>query len=224
MSKDWIIVEDGQCQPCITPREWDLLASPYRFYRFLTDIEDALKATTTPHECDCLPALRRLVRKLVINSYWLRSLAEKAVLLQCPTPNLSSFQPASSTSVGSSETTLLNLYDETGFPLTVQIETHLPGAVSPIHSHGAWGIVAVLQGQEKNSLWKRQPEPLLPDNISCVGEKVFEYGDIISFMPTAIHNIESIGTEPLVTFNLYGETNRKQRFVFNAIAHQAKHY
>ncbi|MEO0536276.1 MAG: cupin [Cyanobacteria bacterium P01_A01_bin.123] len=204
MNQDWIVKAEGQCQPCPTPREWDLLETPYRFHRFLTEVEEALKQATTDHQCDCLPNLRRLVRKLVLNSYWLQT--------QRPDPD------------PTTDAAFLNLYDEIGYPLTVQIETLMPGAKSPIHNHGTWGVVAVLQGQEKNTLWQRMPESEFPDKIICVAEQTLAYGDVISFVPEAIHNVQAVGEEPLVTFNLYGETHSKKRFEFDPIAHRAKHY
>ncbi|MBE9101277.1 cupin [Vacuolonema iberomarrocanum] len=204
MSQDWSVTEDGQCQPCPTPRDWDLLETPYRFYRFLTEVEDSLNQATTVHQCECLPDIRRLVRKLVLNSYWLQT--------QRPEIN-----PAA-------EAAFLNLYDEIGFPLTVQVETHVPGAKSSIHNHGTWGIVAVLQGQEKNTLWKRSPEPEWSNKVVCVAEQTLTQGDVVSFVPAAIHSIQAIGEEPLVTFNVYGETESKERFEFDPITHQAKNY
>ncbi|MGF1525110.1 MAG: cupin [Leptolyngbyaceae cyanobacterium] len=201
---DWMVAEDGHCQTCPTPREWDLLETPYRFHRFLTDVEDVLKQAITEHQHDCLPALRRLVRKLVLNSYWLQT--------QRPEPS------------PKAELAILNLYDEIGYPLTVQVETLLPGAMSPVHNHGTWAVVAILQGQEKNTLWQRVPEAKFPNKIVCAEEKTLAYGDVISFTSEAIHGIQAVGEKPLVTFNLYGETERKQRFEFDPIAHQAKHY
>lgn len=198
------MTEEGRCNLCPTPREWDLLETPYYFHRFLTEVEDSLKQATTEQQCDCLPALRRLVRKLVLNSYW----------LQTQRPELS---PADTTAI-------LNLYDEIGYPLTVQIETLGPGALSTVHNHATWGVVAVLEGQGKNTFWQRVPEPEFPNKIAYVAEKIVEYGDVISFVPEAIHRVQAIGEAPLVTFNLYGETQRKQRFEFNPVTHQAKNY
>jgi predicted metal-dependent enzyme (double-stranded beta helix superfamily) len=227
-NRDWLVTESGHCQPCATPREWDLLETPYHFYRFLTETEDALKESTTVEQCECLPTLRYLVRKLMVNAYWLRAFSEGAAPTQSPEvnfPTASPSIPSSSLPISqSSGTTLLNLYDEVGYPLTVQLETHLPGTISPIHCHGTWGIVAILQGQERNILWKRQPESASSDKIVRVDEKTLNYGDIISFVPAAIHSIESVGPEPLITFNLYGETNLKQRFEFDLITDTAKRY
>lgn len=202
--QDWMVGETGQCQLCSTPREWNLLETPYYFHRFLTETEDVLKQSTTADQCDCLPQLRRLVRKLVINSYW----------LQTQRPESSSLR----------EVATLNLYDEIGYPLTVQIETYQRGAQSSIHNHGTWGIVTILQGLEKNMLWQRTPEPQFPDKIIPVEEKILGVGDVISFTPTAIHSIEAMGEQELVTFNLYGETNGKQRFQIDPITYHAKPY
>lgn len=200
--QDWIVLTDGRCQACPTPRDWDLLETPYRFHRFLTEVEDRLKRATAEDQIDCLPDLRRLVRKLVLNSYWFRTRR----------PELSPL----------AETALLNLYDEIGYPLTVQIETRRPGAKSPVHNHGTWGIVAVLQGQETNQFWRREPDDA--DAVTLVEEKILTFGDVISFTPAAIHSIQAVGNEPLVTFNFYGETHSNQRFEFDPIARRARHY
>jgi len=202
--QDWMVTETGQCQLCPTPREWDLLETPYRFHRFLTETEDLLKQATTEDQCDCLPQLRRLVRKLVLNSYWVQTQRPK------PSPGR--------------KTVTLSLYDEIGYPLTVQIETYQRGAQSSIHNHGTWGIVMILQGQEKNLLWQRAPEPQFPDKIMPVGEKILEVGDVISFTPEAIHCVQALGEQELVTFNLYGQTQSRQRFEFDPTTHKAKHY
>jgi len=49
-------------------------------------------------------------------------------------------------------------------------------------------------------------------------------GDVISFMPDAIHCIQAVGDTPLVTFNVYGETHSKHRFEFDSITHTARNY
>ncbi|MEL7038098.1 MAG: cupin [Cyanobacteria bacterium J06592_8] len=205
-SRDWLVTEEGKCLPCKSAREWDLLRSEYRLYRFLTEIEDVINQSFEKGqtEIDFLPDLRRLVRQLMTNSYWLRT--------QVPEP---------CTKTG---TSIIMLYDELGFPLTVQTETVLPGRGSPIHNHGTWGIVAVLKGQQQNVFWKREPLPDFPDNIEKVGEKVLEEGEIISFTSDAIHHIEAVGEEPSLTFNLYGETNAANRFQFDIENHLAKHF
>ncbi len=200
--KDWIIKEDGQYQAGRTPREWDLVKDTYRFYRFLTELDDILYQGSD--ENSFLPSISKLVRTLTLNSYWLQT--------QC-------LEPSSDTDIS-----VKNLYDEIGYPLTVQTVTFKPGISSSIHNHGTWGVVAILKGNEKNTFWKRVPHPEFNGKLEAVSELILVPGDIISFTSDAIHAVEAVGEEPLVTFNIYGETNHRNRFEFDLITHQAKNY
>ncbi len=200
--QDWFISGDGKHQICKSAREWDLLRDNYRLYRFLTEVEDVLNQVE--EESIFLPQLRMLVRRLIINSYWVQS---------------QNLEPDSKTG-----TSVLLLYDELGFPLTVQTVTFAPGTTSNIHNHGTWGIVAILKGQEKNTFWRRNPTAEFPDKIEKVGELNLQPGDLISFTPETIHQVQSLGNEPTVTFNIYGETDSKERFEFDIINHLAKKF
>jgi len=195
--KDWLVTGNGTYQGCKSVRAWDLIRDNYRLYRFLTEVEDVLN--NVEDESSCLPEIRVLVRRLIVNSYWVRS--------QFLEPD-----PKTGTAVSL-------LYDELGFPLTVQTVTLAPGAISTIHNHGTWGVVAVLKGQEKNTIWQR-----LPEQIESTGEISLFPGDIISFTPDAIHSVQAVGDEPTVTFNIYGETNPKERFEFDAVNHRVKKF
>lgn len=200
--RDWLVTGDGQYQACNSVRAWDLLRENYRLYRFLTEIEDVLN--NVADESTRLPEIRMLVRRLIVNSYWVRS---------------QNLEPSPTTG-----TSVLLLYDELGFPLTVQTVTFAPGTQSNIHNHGTWGIVAVLKGQEKNTFWQRTPSPESPDKIAPTGEIILSPGDIVSLTPDAIHSVEAVGDEPTVTFNVYGETEPKARFEFDTIKHRAKNF
>lgn len=200
---DWLVTEDGKSQAYKSVREWDLLQENYYLYRFLTELEDTVKQAE--EQISCLAKIRILVRRLITNSYWVRS--------KYPEPN-----PETGTSVEL-------LYDELGFPFTVQIVTFTPGTTSNIHNHGTWGVVAILKGQEKNTFWQRlSPTPKFPDKIESTKELILSPGDIISFVPGAIHCVEAVGDEPTVTFNLYGETKSKERFEFDIVSHTAKNF
>ncbi|ABA20076.1 Cupin region [Trichormus variabilis ATCC 29413] len=200
--RDWLLTGDGQYQVCKSARSWDLLQENYRLYRFLTEMEDVLNQVSD--ESTRLPEIRMLVRRLIVNSYWVRS--------QYLDPS-----PTTGTSV-------LLLYDELGFPLTVQTVTFAPGTLSTIHNHGTWGVVAVLKGQEKNTVWRCTKTLDSQDKIEATGEIILSPGDMISFTPDAIHSVQAIGDEPTVTFNIYGETDPKQRFEFDAVTHNAKKF
>ncbi|WP_414577604.1 cupin domain-containing protein [Anabaena sp. CCY 9402-a] len=200
--RDWLLTGDGQYQACKSARSWNLLQENYRLYRFLTEIEDVLDGVED--ESIRLPEIRMLVRRLIVNSYWVQS----QYLEPSPTTGIS----------------VLLLYDELGFPLTVQTVTFAPGSISNIHNHGTWGVVAVLKGQEKNTVWRRTQDPEFADKIEPTGEIILSPGDIISFTSDAIHSVAAVGDEPTVTFNIYGETDPKQRFEFDAVTHTAKKF
>lgn len=202
MNKDWLVTDDGEYQVGKSVKAWDLLQENYRLYRFLTEVENVLNSVED--ESTCLPEIRTLVRTLILNSYWVRS----RYLEPCPQTG----------------TSVLLLYDELGFPLTVQTVTFAPGTKSNIHNHGTWGVVAVLKGQEKNTIWKRTPHEEFIDKVQKVGELTLFPGDIISLTPNAIHSVEAIGDEPTVTFNIYGETRMKERFEFDPINYVAKNF
>ena len=200
--RDLFIAENGQYQICKSARTWDLLRDNYRLYRFLTELEDVLN--NVEDQSTRLPEIRMFVRRLIINSYWVQS---------------QFLQPDLKTGIS-----VLLLYNELGFPLTVQTVTFAPGTNSNIHNHGTWGVVAILKGQEKNTFWRRSSNSDFPNKIEKVGEINLSPGDIVSFTPQTIHQVQAIGEEPTVTFNIYGETNPNQRFEFDITNHSAKKF
>jgi len=200
--RDWLVTQDGQYQVCKSVRAWDLLRDNYRFYRFLTEVEDLLNGVED--ESNHLPEIRMLVRRLIVNSYWVQSRY---------------LEPCSKTGIS-----VVLLYDELGFPFTVQTVTFAPGTISTIHNHGSWGVVAVLKGEEKNTFWQRTPHSGVKDKIERTGELTLFSGDIISFAPDAIHSVEAIGDKPTVTFNIYGETRMRERFEFDTVNHTARNF
>ncbi len=203
--RDWLVTDDGQCQPRPSTRDWDLIRDKYYLHQFLTEILELLsEVSDETEEWDRLPQIRRKVRQLVTNSYWVQT---------------QYLEPSPQTG-----TALLTLYDEIGYPLTVQNVSFAPGVVSTIHNHGTWGVVAMLKGQEKHTFWRRVEDPEYPDRIEKVGERVLAAGEIISFTPNAIHQIEAIGDEPAVTFHIYGDTQPSSRFKFDPATHTARKF
>ena len=195
-NRDWLITEPGEAINCANAIQEDFTEQSYRLYRFLTDLEDIL--TTIEGDRLRLDAIRPLVRQLLNNNPWL--LTEYSP----PDPEL-----------GWSVTML---YDEPSFPLTVQSVVWLPGQISPIHNHGTWGLVALISGQEKNTLWQEIYQSNSISEIKQVGELILNPGDIISFLPNTIHHVEALGNEPSISFNLYGETDYEQRFEFDPLS------
>lgn len=194
-AQDYWVGENGQCVPWALSAQEATLAQPYRLYRFLTDLEDILEQE--PDDQRRLKLICPLVRRLLNSSTWL----------------LDNYLPPDPDTGWS----VLMLYDEPDYPITVQTVVWSPGSVSPIHNHAAWGIVALLSGQEKNTFWQRSGTADTPDRIKQVGDRTLSPGDILCLMPDAIHHIEAVSDEPTISFNLYGETNYSQRFQFDAL-------
>jgi predicted metal-dependent enzyme (double-stranded beta helix superfamily) len=198
--RDWFVSNEGDCLGMESVEPDEALDRPYRLYRFLTDLEDILERVKDDQVR--LNLIRPLVRRLLNSSEWLQL-------------NFSPPDPTTGWSV-------LMLYHEPDFPITIQTVVWTPGSVSPIHNHATWGIVALLSGQEKNTFWQRSPTSARPDRIQPVGDRLLQPGDILTLMPDSIHQVEVIGGEPTISFNLYGETRFDQRFEFD-IHHQTAH-
>ena len=198
---NWLVFPDGQYQT-FGGSDVEETETVYRLYRFLSELDDILAATAD--EQQRLEQAVPLVRKLLTSSYWLQM-----EFTQPPT------KPGWSVNF---------LYREYGWPLTAQMVAWLPGNSSPIHNHGAWGIVAIVGGSEKNTIWRRSPTSEHPDRIEQVGEMHLVPGDVVAFLPGAIHSVEPVGEEMVVSFNLYGETDFSQRFEFDPQQQQAKSF
>lgn len=198
---NWLVTDDGQVQDFGSPEvaEGD---RPYRLYRFLTELEDILDAV--PQDSERIQAIAPRMRQLLTSSYWLQ--------LEYSDPN-----PETGWAVNF-------LYREYQFPLTVQMVSWAPGTCSTIHNHATWGLVLLIGGQEKNRLWRRQPTPEAPHNLEYMGERVLSAGDLIAFTPDAVHQVEPLGDEPTVSFNLYGVTDYSNRYIFDPAAQTAKHF
>lgn len=204
-ARDWIVTANGQCQPRPSARDWDLVRERYYLHQFLTEILEILEHASHEHEeWDYLPQIRMRVRQLIMNSYWVRTRHTS---------------PHSKTGVG-----IYTLYDEIGYPLTVQTETRLPGTLSPIHNHGTWGVVSVISGKEEHTFWQRSSDDSEPVRVRPVGKRIMGPGEILSFVPEAIHQVRAIAPEPAVTFCMYGDTQPKSRFRFDPVAHTATQF
>ncbi len=198
-SRDWLVTDNGECQACILSRDVKWPANTYRLYRFLTDIEDII--LTVKENRRRLEMIRPLIRRLVTSSYWLQ-----AEFLE-PSPD-----------TGFS---VLKLYDEPQLGLSVEVVSAVGGVISPIHNHGTWGAVLLLQGSCKYTFWQRNGDKDFPHKIKLLSKKILAAGDLISFLPDAIHRVEALGDEVSVTFCVYG-SQEMQRFEFDPLLHTAE--
>ena len=202
LGQNWLVSNEGRCMPFAGMSQPECGTTPYRLYRFLTDLENVLDQITNDQLR--LQAICPLVRQLLSSSAWLQ------IMPLNPDPELGW------------EVTML--YDEPFFPLTVQMVAWAPGATSPIHNHATWGVVALLSGQEKNTFWQRSPTSDLPNKLEVSGDVLLSPGDMVCFMPDAIHQVKAISNQPTISFNVYGETNYDLRFEFDPTQDTAKNF
>jgi predicted metal-dependent enzyme (double-stranded beta helix superfamily) len=189
-AKTWFVDHTGD------PQLWKesplTSAQTYRLYHFLSDLDQVLDRY--PQDYKRLQAISKLLRRLLTQATWLQDV--------CPTPD-----PNLGWSV-------MFLYDEPTYPQTVQLVGWNPSTSSPVHNHATWGVVALLQGQEKNTFWHQDPEGILHKKQ----ELILNPGDILCLTSEAIHQVEAISNQPTFSFNLYGKTNYSQRYEFDPIA------
>jgi predicted metal-dependent enzyme (double-stranded beta helix superfamily) len=200
--QDWLVTETGQCILLKTELKLNLSSQNYRLYRFLTEIEDLTENLTSDEQI--IQSIIPRVRLLINSCSWLKD----EYLPPDPERGWS----------------VLMLYDEPDFPLTIQIVAWLPNTISPIHNHGCWGIVALLSGEEKNTFWYKKSPLNSAEIVKNVGNKILKSGDIIGFLPNTIHTVEAVSNEPTVTFNIYGKTDYDQRFEFDTITGVASNF
>ncbi len=204
-AQDWFVDEDGRPQPRPTPRDWDLVRDRYYLHQFLTEILDiAASAPCESEEWNYLPQIRRKVRQLLVNSYWVKT--------QFSQPG-----PLSGVNVKT-------LYDEIGYPLTVQNVATKPGTLTSIHNHGTWGVIFQICGRERHTFWKRVGATEERLQIEQVSEHLLGPAEILSFHPNAIHQAKTVGREISQSFQIYGDTQPKGRFKFEPITQTTRPY
>lgn len=190
-------------QPPSSGLEYFPQRHPYRFCRFLCDLEDLVEAVLD--DCDRIRIATILTQRLLTQASW--------IFESCPSPN---------TTKGLS---IRRLYREPGYPFTIKTVTWIPGGQSPVHNHAAWSIVAILGdgtcGREKNQFWRRQDDGSKSGyaHLQPTSQKTLKPGDILGLMPDAIHSVNQISAinsqKPTYTFNIYGKADLKHRYVFD---------
>ena len=73
------------------------------------------------------------------------------------------------------------------------------GRRTPPHDHGAWAMILLLSGCEKNTLYGREP-----GGLRKAGEVTLEPGSILPMCADTVHVAESIGDEPAIGLHVYG--------------------
>ena len=105
---------------------------------------------------------------------------------------------------GRQSTPLYN--DDTG--LTLVRARFGPEAMTPIHSHGSWGVIGVYKGRDQYQVWRRLDSGDGDGHaeVELVEERILEPGDavVLPAPPQDIHAQQGYGGEATYEFVLFG--------------------
>jgi predicted metal-dependent enzyme (double-stranded beta helix superfamily) len=99
------------------------------------------------------------------------------------------------------------LSDEEGGDFSLYLISVHPLRPSPIHDHGTFAVIAGLEGEEENTIYKRLDDKSEPGKATVEEDYrvVLRSGDAIAFMPEDIHRINVVSDSPTRHFHLYGK-------------------
>lgn len=73
------------------------------------------------------------------------------------------------------------------------------GRRTPPHDHGTWAMILLLSGEEKNTLYRREPQ-----GLRRAGEATLTRGAILPMLAETVHVAECVGDVPAVGLHVYG--------------------
>jgi 3-mercaptopropionate dioxygenase len=104
------------------------------------------------------------------------------------------------------------VYDAPDESLSLYSIVWLPGQWTPVHDHGSWGVVGVIEGVlEERSYVRLSPDRGTDDEIDLArgGTVLLRHGAVTSFVPNPDHiHVTGVPTERsrAVSLHLYGKT------------------
>jgi len=110
------------------------------------------------------------------------------------------------------------LHEEPDHTLAVFAVAWLRGRGAPPHNHGTWAVVAGVDGPEKNVYWKRVDDRsrLGYADVEPAGEEVIGPGEVVSFLPDAIHSVVNETDRVTLSLHIYGKhVNYTERSQFD---------
>jgi predicted metal-dependent enzyme (double-stranded beta helix superfamily) len=99
------------------------------------------------------------------------------------------------------------LHEEPDHTLAVFVLAWLPDRGTPAHDHRTWSVVAGIDGNEKNTFWKRIDDGSRPGyaELKWNGERVYGPGDAVSFLPHEIHTVWNDTDAVTLSLHTYGK-------------------
>ena len=98
------------------------------------------------------------------------------------------------------------LHEEPDHALAVLAVSWLPRRGTPPHDHGTWGVVAAVEGPEKNEFFERVDDRSRPGHAELrkIGEKVCAPGDVVAMPRGVIHSVSNVTDAVTVSLHIYG--------------------
>jgi predicted metal-dependent enzyme (double-stranded beta helix superfamily) len=99
------------------------------------------------------------------------------------------------------------LHEEPDHALAVLAVSWLPRRGTPPHDHGTWGVVAAVDGPEKNEFFERIDDRSRRGHAELrkIGEKVCAPGDVVAMPRGVIHSVSNATHAITVSLHIYGK-------------------
>jgi len=98
------------------------------------------------------------------------------------------------------------LHEEPDHDLAVFVIAWLPDRGTLPHNHKTWAVVVGLEGQERESSWRRRDDGSRPGHaeIERSGERLMREGDVSVCLPEDIHSVWNCGGATSLSLHTYG--------------------
>jgi predicted metal-dependent enzyme (double-stranded beta helix superfamily) len=155
----------------------------YTLARFAADVETIVRST--PVEAELLRALRPQMERLLGSP---GSVPEAAF-----TPRKDRFA-----------NTLLHRPANKAFSITGG--NWAPGQTTPIHDHLTWAVVGVVEGEEREAIFRRTDDGSDPRRatLELASERINRRGHVTVLGEKGIHRIDNVSARPSHSVHVYG--------------------
>jgi len=156
----------------------------------VTDFVSDLRRLAAAHADDkaLLPELAPLVKRLATSPGW--------VTPQC-------YEIDEDQGIG-----ITVFHEESDHTLLVETVAWAPGRGVLPHDHQTWGVVAGIDGDERNVLWKRTDDGTRPGHarVQVHRETSVGAGDVIAFLGDDIHSVHNDSEATSLSLHVYGKS------------------
>lgn len=87
------------------------------------------------------------------------------------------------------------------------LNSGLPGKASSPHNHTTWAVIAGVEGEEHNRIYRRIDDGSEPGRarVEVEREVTIGAGESLAFMPEDIHSIHVLTDSPILHLHMYGK-------------------